>query len=80
MVLKYKTVCIYTDPGTKKETAIDKWHFVDGIIGASVYYDESAGSVVVDLEFESRPPMGIAVHDTAYLLNENGKTIEKVRC
>ena len=51
----------------------------DGIIGANVYYDEVNKATVAALEFEFRPPMSIALYDEAYLLNENGKTIEKVR-
>jgi hypothetical protein len=81
MVLKYLTKCeVGVRPGEKAEKVFrDQWNFIDGIIGASVYYDDVTESVIADLEFESRPPMKIAVPSEAYLLNENGKTIEKVR-
>lgn len=79
MVLKYLTRCEVC-PGEQSEKVFrDQWNFIGGIICASVYYDEMCKSVVVALEFESRPHMKIAVSYEAYLLNDNGKTIEKVR-
>lgn len=79
MVLKFRTECRYPADGKEGEYGQEKWHFIDGIIGGIVYYDQSAEATVVDLEFDSRPPMRLALYDEAYLLNENGKTIEKVR-
>ena len=80
MVLKYRTECRYPADGKEGEYSQEQWHFIDGIIGASIYYDQINKATVVALEFETRPHMKIAVYDEAYLLNENGKTIEKVRC
>lgn len=80
MVLKYRTECRYPADDKEGEYAQEQWHFIDGIIGASIYYDQSNKATVAALEFESRPFMKIAIYDEAYLLNENGKTIEKVRC
>lgn len=78
MVLKYLTRCeVEVLPGEK--VSRDQWNFIDGVIGASVYYDAVCESVVAALEFENRPHMTIALYGEAYLLNENGKTIEKVR-
>lgn len=79
MVLKYRTVCKYPADGEEGEYGFEQWNFIDGIIGASVYYDKANEATVAALEFDSRPPMKIALYDEAYLLNENGKTIEKVR-
>ena len=81
MVLKYLTNCeVGVLPGEQTgKVFCDQWNFVDGIIGASVYYDEGCESTVVVMEFEHRPTMKIAIHGEAYLLNESGKTIEKVR-
>lgn len=79
MVLKYLTKCEVC-PGEQAENVFrDQWNFIDGIIGASVYWDEMNKATIVALEFESRPPMNVALYYEAYLLNENGKTIEKVR-
>lgn len=80
MVLKYRTECRYPADDKEGEYVREQWNFIDGFIGASIYYDGSAKATVVELEFESKPCMAIAIYDEAYLLNENGKTIEKVRC
>lgn len=79
MVLKYRTACNHLIGGLEPANYVDQWNFVDGIIGASIYYDKEIEATVAALEFESRPPMSIALHDEAYLLNESGHTIEKVR-
>ena len=79
MVLKYLTkreVC----HGEQKENVFhDQWVFIGGIIRASVYWDEMNEATIADLEFESRPHMKVVLCYEAYLLSENGKTIEKVR-
>ena len=79
MVLKYLTKCEHNRGEQAEAVFYDQWNFIGGIIGASVYWDELAGATVAVLEFESRPPMKVALYYEAYLLNENGKTIEKVR-
>ena len=79
MVLKYLTRR-EVHKGEQAEKAFrDEWVFIDGVIGASLYYDDMCESVVAALEFENRPPIKIAISYEAYLLNDNGKTIEKVR-
>lgn len=79
MVLKYLTnheVC----KGQQSEKVFrDQWNFVGGITFASIYYDQSCESIVAALEFDDRDSMKLAIPSDAYLLNENGKTIEKVR-
>lgn len=79
MVLKYLTKCEVCSGQQAENVFRDQWNFIDGIIDASIYYDEMCESVVAALEFESRPHMKIAICHEAYLLNDNGKTIEKVR-
>lgn len=78
MVLKYLTRCEINHAEQNEEVFYDQWNFIDGIIGASVYFDEMVESTVVALEFESRDPLKLALSYDAYLLNENGKTIEKL--
>lgn len=79
MVLKYRTSCEI--PATEEQPAeyVEMWNYVDGIIGASIYYDSAHRETVSTLEFETRPSITLALHDEAYLLNEGGRTIEKVR-
>ena len=79
MVLKYLTNCEVCHGEQSEKVFRDQWNFIGGIISASIYYDEVCKSVVAALDFESRPPMKIAVSYEAYLLNDNGRTIEKVR-
>lgn len=81
MVLKYLTSHeVETRPGELPEkTFRDQWIFIGGITYASIYYDQSCESVVAALEFESQPPIKVCISHEAYLLNDNGKTIEKVR-
>ena len=73
MVLKY-----LTNRENNERVSFDQWNFIDGIIGASVYYDPEVNMTVAELEFEVRPSITIALQAEAYLLNENGKTIERV--
>ena len=79
MVLKYLTNCEVCHGEQAEKVFRDQWNFIDGIIGASIYWDETNKATVAALEFESRPPIKVALYYDAYLLNENGKTIEKVR-
>lgn len=79
MVLKYLTKSEAFHGEQAENVFHDQWNFVGGIIGASVYWDEMNKATIAALEFESRPPMKVALYYEAYLLNENGKTIEKVR-
>jgi len=79
MVLKYLTKCEVNKDEQSGTVFRDQWNYIDGITGASIYYDEAHKATTAALEFADRPPMGIALHYEAYLLNENGKTIEKVR-
>ena len=79
MVLKYKTDRTHYVGNGEAGYIVDQWNFIDGIIGANIYYDEDIKTTVASIEFETRSPMSIALHNEAYLLNENGKTIEKVR-
>lgn len=81
MVLKYlRKREVQAEPGSKTEPVErDEWVFIDGIIFASIYYDPGCESVIAALEFENRDPIKVCIPGDAYLLNENGKTIEKVR-
>ena len=79
MVLKYLTRCDMGCNEIAEKVFCDKWNFVGGIISASIYWDEVHKATMAALEFETRPSVVIALHNEAYLLNENGKTIEKIR-
>lgn len=81
MVLKYKVVSYCpSKKGKEGVYARDEWNFVDGIIGARVYYDMELNSTIAELQFDSRESMSVALYDEASLLSENGKTIEVIKC
>jgi hypothetical protein len=79
MVLKYLTKCEVGSKVPTDNVFRDQWNFVGGITNASIYWDETNNATVAALEFESQPHMKIALYHEAYLLNENGKTIERIR-
>ena len=81
MVLKYlRKIESPAGPGPQAEMVErGEWVFIDGIICASTHYDSVCESIVAVLEFENRDPIKVCITGDAYLLNENGKTIEKVR-
>lgn len=79
MVLKYLTRCEHNRDGQNEAVFYDQWNYVGGITRASIYYDEANRSTVAELSFDDKTSVAIALHYEAYLLNENGKTIEKIR-
>jgi hypothetical protein len=79
MVLKYLTHCEVSSNEIGEHVFRDQWNFVGGITHASIYWDEVNEATIAALEFESQAPVKIALCHEAYLLNENGKTIEKIR-
>ena len=76
MILKFKTVCVHPSTETESEYKTDQWHYIDGITQASIYYDPEIRAVCVRISEDNI----LALYDEAYLLNDAGKTIEKVRC
>ena len=76
MILKYRT--------TREDAGAfyDVWHYVDGITDCSVFFDNSPEFNCTCIEIcknQTRDHMILALHDTAYLINDSGKTIEKIR-
>lgn len=58
----------------------DTWNYYDNIESASVYFDEGSGYAVVSCVFKDvDSPIVIAITDVAYLCNDEGKTIERLR-
>jgi hypothetical protein len=58
----------------------DVWNYYDNITAASVYYDESIGEVVVSMSQDAYDgSIVLAVPEGAYLLNDKGETIERIR-
>lgn len=58
----------------------DVWNWYDGVVSASAYYDEKTGSAVVAVRFKgAEADVIIAITDEAYLCNDEGQTIERLR-
>lgn len=58
----------------------DVWNWYDGVTSASVYYDESANCSVIAVRFkDADDDVVIELTDVAYLCNDEGSTIEKLR-
>ena len=61
-----------------EEGAYEEWNYFDNIVSASNYFDEDTKMVVVRCKFNNGNFVTIAVPCVAYLMSDNGKTIEKI--
>lgn len=52
--------------------------YIDGITNASVYFNEAEGLPNVKCTLENGALITISVPNVAYLMNNNGKTIERI--
>ena len=58
----------------------DVWNWYDNIESASAYYDEASGESVVSVRFkDATADVVLVINEVAYLCNDDGKTIEKLR-
>ena len=58
----------------------DVWNYYDNVESASVYYDEKIEEAVVSVRFKNTDAdIVIVITEVAYLCNDEGKTIEKLR-
>lgn len=53
-------------------------NYIDKIMNASVKYDEASGMPIVKCTFENKAVISIDVPGVAYLMNDNGKTIDRI--
>ena len=56
----------------------DVWNYFDNITSASNYYDEGPDMVVVRCTFRDGNTVTIGIPHEAYLMSDNGKTIERI--
>ena len=76
MILKYKTLYDASrEPNSTNK--VDRWNYIDNVTDCSVYYDQHAGCKVLEYSANGRT-LRLALHDVAYLINNNGKTVEKL--
>lgn len=71
MILKYLTKYEREDG-----TVVDRWNFISGLNEVSFYPSSNAAGVDVDMTVDKGEVLFIA--SKAYLLDDNGNTIEKV--
>lgn len=53
-------------------------NYIDGITNASVTFDETIGLPTVKCTIENAAVITISVPNVAYLMNNNGKTIDRI--
>lgn len=56
----------------------EEWNYFDNIVSASSYYDEDIKLPVVCCHFRDDNLVTIAIPNVAYLMSDNGKTIDKI--
>ena len=58
----------------------EQWNYIDGITHAATYFDEEHKCMMVALvKSDYLEESHLAIHDTAYLLNDKGQTIERIK-
>ena len=59
----------------------ESWTYFDNITTARVAYDEEIGETVVSCTFKGNDGVTtFAVKHLAYLMSDDGKTIDRIRC
>lgn len=61
-----------------KEGVWEITNYIDGITNASVTFDDSIGLPTVKCTIENAAVITISVPNVAYLMNNNGKTIDRI--
>ena len=59
-----------------KEGKRDGWQYIDGISECWTFYDKEHGCMCIDITKDKE--CILAIHSEAYLLNDDGKTIERI--
>jgi len=76
MILKYKTKFeISKDP--EATCKVDRWNYIDNLNDCSVFYDPDEGCTMFTYNIDGVPRY-LALHGEAYLINNNGKTVDKI--
>lgn len=63
-----------------KDGAWEVANYIDGVINASVTFDDEEGFPAVKCSIENGTVISISVRNIAYLMNNNGKTIDRIAC
>lgn len=60
------------------EEVFDVTNYIDGITNASVTFNDDIGLPTVKCTIENSAAISISVPNVAYLMNDNGKTIDRI--
>lgn len=64
----------------KNESAVkESWTYFDNITSARVTYDEDIKQTVVSCSFKNNDMVTFIVKHLAYLMSDDGKTIDRIR-
>ena len=64
--------------GKECNHAYEEWNYLDNIVSASSYFDEEKKMTVVRCNFRDGNIITLSIPNVAYLMSDNGKTIEKI--
>ena len=76
MILKYKRK-FETSKEQNSTYKVDRWNYIDNVNDCSVFYDPDEGCAMFSYTINGIPTL-LALHSEAYLINTNGKTIDKI--
>lgn len=64
--------------GSQQSGVFEEWNFFDNVTSAAVFYDEGCKMTCVRCTFRDGNLVTFAIPNVAYLMSDNGKTIEKI--
>lgn len=64
--------------GKQQNDVYEEWNYFDNIESASHFFDEGSRMTVVRCRFKGGNMVSFAIPNVAYLMSDNGKTIEKI--
>ena len=76
MILKYKTK-FEVSREQNATHKVDRWNYIDNVNDCSVFYDPYEGCTMFAYTVNGNDSV-MALHGEAYLINTNGKTIDKI--
>jgi len=76
MILKYKTK-FETSSDPQATNKVDRWNYIDNVNDCAVFYDQDEGCTMFEYYVDGCRIL-LALHGEAYLINDSGKTIDKI--
>ena len=76
MILKYKTK-FETSNDPNATCKVDRWNYIDNVNDCSVFYNKDEGCTMFEYTVNGNL-VRMALHSEAYLINNDGRTIDKI--